>query len=194
MPIALDDVKGRYTSSLNGFLFWWCWVIKSQVTELQATMEEPKTRNRQVMAWPDPVKSQYCRMKHRDDMTLSNWLVVLNVHFYRLINIFRFGFQDWPYFRSNFLGGGKVEGSDLAELFQFTWRHQACSSETSVSTNKTTRLSLLLHRASCRFTNHHTTNKCTNCMSFILNHFFKTLFTAPACFDSISLIIIREHI
>ena len=23
--------------------------------------------------------------------------------------------------------------------------------------------------------NHHTTNKCTNCMSFILNHFFKTL-------------------
>ena len=32
---------------------------------------------------------------------------------------------------------------------------------------------LLLHRASCRFTNHHTTNKCTNCMSFILNHFLK---------------------
>ena len=31
-------------------------------------------------------------------------------------------------------------------------------------------------------------------MSFILNHFFKTLFTAPTCFDSISLIIIREHI
>jgi len=27
-------------------------------------------------------------------------------------------------------------------------------------------------------------------MSFILNHFFKTLFTAPTCFDSISLIII----
>ena len=52
-------------------------------------------------------------------------------------------------------------------------------------------LSLLLHRASCRFTIHHTTNKCTNCMSFILNHFFKTLFTAPTCFDSISLIIIR---
>ena len=25
------------------------------------------------------------------------------------------------------------------------------------------------------FTNYHTTNKCTNCMSFILNHFFKTL-------------------
>ena len=40
---------------------------------------------------------------------------------------------------------------------------------------------------------YHTTNKCTNCMSFILNHFFKTLFTAPTCFDSISLIIIREH-
>ena len=36
-------------------------------------------------------------------------------------------------------------------------------------------LSILLHRASCRFTNHHTTNKCTNCMSFSLNHFFKTL-------------------
>ena len=36
-------------------------------------------------------------------------------------------------------------------------------------------LSLLLHRESCRFTNYHTTNKCTNCMSFILNHFFKTL-------------------
>jgi len=29
-------------------------------------------------------------------------------------------------------------------------------------------LSLLLHRASCRFTNYHTTNKCTNCMSFFL--------------------------
>ena len=55
-------------------------------------------------------------------------------------------------------------------------------------------LSLLLHRASCRFTKYHTTNKCTNCMSFILNLFFKTLFTAPTCFDSISLIIIREHI
>ena len=41
---------------------------------------------------------------------------------------------------------------------------------------------------------YHTTNKCTNCMSFILNHFFKTLFTAPTCFDSISLIIVREHI
>ena len=53
---------------------------------------------------------------------------------------------------------------------------------------------LLLHRVSCRFTNHHTTNKCTNCMSFILNHFFKTLFTAPIRFDTISLIIIREHI
>ena len=38
------------------------------------------------------------------------------------------------------------------------------------------------------FTKHHITNKCTNCMSFILNHFFKTLFTAPTCFDSISLI------
>ena len=31
-------------------------------------------------------------------------------------------------------------------------------------------------------------------MSPILNYFFKTLFTAPTCFDSISLIIIREHI
>jgi hypothetical protein len=29
-------------------------------------------------------------------------------------------------------------------------------------------------------------------MSFISNHFFKTLFTAATCFDSISLIIIRE--
>ena len=56
------------------------------------------------------------------------------------------------------------------------------------------KLSLLLHRASCRFTKYHTTNKCTNCMSFILNHFFKTLFTVPTCFDCISLIIIREHI
>ena len=46
----------------------------------------------------------------------------------------------------------------------------------------------------CGFTKYHTTNKCTNCMSFILNHFFKTLFTAHTCFDSISLIIIREHI
>ena len=35
-----------------------------------------------------------------------------------------------------------------------------------------TELSLLLHRASCRFTKYHTTNKCTNCMSFI----FKSLF------------------
>ena len=55
-------------------------------------------------------------------------------------------------------------------------------------------LYLLLLRASCRFTKYHTTNKCTNCMSFILKHFFKTLFTAPICFDSITLIIIREHI
>ena len=55
-------------------------------------------------------------------------------------------------------------------------------------------VSLLLHRASCRFTKYHTNNKCINCMSFILNHFFKTLFTASTCFDSISLIIIREHI
>ena len=36
--------------------------------------------------------------------------------------------------------------------------------------NWMTPLSLLLHRASCRFTKYHTTNKCTNCMSFILNH------------------------
>ena len=36
-------------------------------------------------------------------------------------------------------------------------------------------------------TKYHTTNKCTNCMSFILNHFFKTLFTAPTCFDSVCL-------
>ena len=43
-------------------------------------------------------------------------------------------------------------------------------------------------------TKYHTNNKCTNCMSFILNHFFKTLFTDPTYFDSISLIIIREHI
>ena len=28
----------------------------------------------------------------------------------------------------------------------------------------------------CVHTKYHTTNKCTNCMSFILNHFFKTLF------------------
>ena len=34
-------------------------------------------------------------------------------------------------------------------------------------------LSLLLHCASCRLTKYHITNKCTNCMSFILNHFFK---------------------
>ena len=38
---------------------------------------------------------------------------------------------------------------------------------------KVSLLSLLLHRTSCRFTNYHTTNKCTNCMSFILNHFLK---------------------
>jgi len=31
-------------------------------------------------------------------------------------------------------------------------------------------------------------------MSFTLNHFFKTLFPAATCFDSTSLIIIREHI
>ena len=40
----------------------------------------------------------------------------------------------------------------------------------------------------CQVYKYQTTNKCTNCMSFILNHFFKTLFTAPTCFDSISLI------
>ena len=44
-----------------------------------------------------------------------------------------------------------------------------------------------------RVTKYHITNRHTNCMSFILNHFFKTLI-APICFDSISLIIIREHI
>ena len=44
------------------------------------------------------------------------------------------------------------------------------------------------------YANYHKTNKCTNCMSFIFNSLFKTLFTAPTCFDSISLIIIREHI
>ena len=36
-------------------------------------------------------------------------------------------------------------------------------------------LSLLFHRVSCRFTKYHIISKCTNCMSFILNHFFKTL-------------------
>ena len=35
------------------------------------------------------------------------------------------------------------------------------------------------------FTKCHTTYKFTNCMSLILNHFFKTLFTIPTCFDSI---------
>jgi len=34
-------------------------------------------------------------------------------------------------------------------------------------------LSLLLHRASCRFTNYHTTNKCTNFMSFIFKSLWK---------------------
>ena len=36
-------------------------------------------------------------------------------------------------------------------------------------------LSLMLHRASFRFTNYYTTNKCTNCMSFIFKSLFKTL-------------------
>ena len=49
-------------------------------------------------------------------------------------------------------------------------------------------------KATKKFTKYHTTNKCTNCMSFILKSIFKTLFTVPTCFDSISLIIIREHI
>ena len=31
--------------------------------------------------------------------------------------------------------------------------------------------------------------ECTYCMSFILNHFFYNTFTAPTCFDSISLIM-----
>jgi len=43
-------------------------------------------------------------------------------------------------------------------------------------------------------TNHHTTNECTGCMSFILGHFFEALFTAPTCFGGVSLVIIREHI
>ena len=34
------------------------------------------------------------------------------------------------------------------------------------------RICLLFHRTSCRFTKYHTANKCTNCMSFMLNHFF----------------------
>jgi len=37
------------------------------------------------------------------------------------------------------------------------------------------------------------TNALIVCHLF-LNNFFKTLFIAPTCFDSISLIIIREHI
>jgi len=37
------------------------------------------------------------------------------------------------------------------------------------------------------------TNALIVCHLF-LNNFFKTFFTAPTCFDSISLIIIREHI
>ena len=43
-------------------------------------------------------------------------------------------------------------------------------------------------------TNHHTTNKCTNCMSFILNHFFKTLSMLLHVSIAYRLIIIREHI
>ena len=42
-------------------------------------------------------------------------------------------------------------------------------------------LSLLLHRASCRVTKYHTTNKCTNCMSFILNHFLKHFHCSYMC-------------
>ena len=38
------------------------------------------------------------------------------------------------------------------------------------------------------------TNALIVCHLLILNHLFKTIFTAPTCFDSISLIIIREHI
>ena len=37
------------------------------------------------------------------------------------------------------------------------------------------------------------TNALIVCNLF-LNHFFKNSFTAPTCFDSILLIIIREHI
>ena len=33
----------------------------------------------------------------------------------------------------------------------------------------------LLTETQSNFTNHHTSNKCTNCMSFILNYFFKIL-------------------
>jgi len=43
------------------------------------------------------------------------------------------------------------------------------------ASNKEYSLPSLLHRASCRLTKYHTTNKSTNYMSFILNHFFKTI-------------------
>ena len=51
--------------------------------------------------------------------------------------------------------------------------------------------SLLLHRASCRFTKYHTTNKCTNCMSFILNHFFKNKWHTISAF--VGCVIISVH-
>ena len=37
------------------------------------------------------------------------------------------------------------------------------------------RMTIVALEIKCRISNHHITNKCTNCMSFILNHFFKTL-------------------
>jgi len=42
------------------------------------------------------------------------------------------------------------------------------TSPVCIRISKTWSVSLLFHRASCRFTKCHTTNKCTNCMSFIL--------------------------
>ena len=39
-----------------------------------------------------------------------------------------------------------------------------CSLSWSMTLTIADKLSLLLHRASCRFNNYHTTNKCTNCM------------------------------
>ena len=55
------------------------------------------------------------------------------------------------------------------------YRHKMIWNNDTFIPNYRQQLSLLLHRASCIFTNYHTTNKCTNCMSFIFKTLFKTL-------------------
>jgi len=85
---------------------------------------------------------------------------------------------------------------DLKYYFDGNTKSLVCSDKffTPLHAETQNNFTLLYLSNNAVSTKYHTTNKCTNCMSFILNQLFKTLFIAPTCFDNLSLIIIREHI